>query len=57
VITIIARGSNFYFYVNGQFLVSASDSSLTCGKIGLFAVDWTTGPGAASFSNIKIWKL
>jgi serine/threonine protein kinase len=57
VITIIARGSNFYFYVNGQFLISANDSSLTCGKIGLFAVDWTNGPGAASFSNIKVWKL
>jgi serine/threonine protein kinase len=56
VITIIARGSTFYFYVNQQFLTSASDSSLTCGKIGFFALDWTA-PGAASFSNVKVWKL
>jgi hypothetical protein len=56
VVTIIARGSNFYFYVNQQYLTSASDSSQACGKIGLYALDWT-GSASVSFSNAKVWKL
>lgn len=56
VVTVIARGSNFYFYVNQQFLVSASDSSLTCGKIALIVLDWTS-LASASFSDVKVWTF
>jgi hypothetical protein len=55
-ITIIARGSTFYFYVNQQYLTSTSDSSQACGEIGLYALDWTS-PASVSFSNAKVWKL
>jgi hypothetical protein len=56
VITIIARGSNFYFYVNQQYLASASNSSLACGEIGLYVLDWTSS-ASVSFSSAKVWKL
>jgi hypothetical protein len=56
VLTVIARGSNFYFYINQQFLVSASNSLLTCGQIG-FNVFNSTSAAAASFSNAKVWTF
>jgi hypothetical protein len=56
VITVIARGNNFYFYLNQQYLTSASDSSLTCGEIGLHVLDWTSS-ASASFRNAKVWTF
>jgi serine/threonine protein kinase len=56
VITVIARGSNFYFYVNQQFLVSARDSSLSCGEIGLYVLA-SSSSASASFSNAKVWTF
>ncbi|GLV58962.1 hypothetical protein KDH_57900 [Dictyobacter sp. S3.2.2.5] len=56
VITVIARGSNFYFYVNHHFLASAHNSTLACGKLGLIALDWSS-LASASFSNAKVWTL
>ncbi|GCE05743.1 serine/threonine protein kinase [Dictyobacter aurantiacus] len=56
-ITVIARGSDFYFYANRHFLVSAHNSTLTCGKIGLIALEGSNTPAAASFSNARVWTL
>jgi len=56
LITIVARGSNFYLYMNGQFVTRVSDSSYSAGQIGLLAGDYTH-PTEVAFSNLKVWSL
>jgi len=56
LITVIARGSNFYLYMNGQFVTRVSDTSYSAGQIGLLAGDYTH-PTEVAFSNLKIWSL
>ena len=48
-LTVVAQGNTLYLYVNGQYVDSASDSTLTSGAIGVF----TLGAEAA-FSNLKV---
>jgi hypothetical protein len=52
MLTVVTQGNTFYLYVNGRYVDSASDSTLTSGAIGVF----TLGAEAA-FSNLKVWKL
>src|SRR6266567_6951842 len=56
LITIVARGSNFYVYMNGQFVTHVSDTSYSGGQTGLLAGDYTH-PTEVAFSNLKIWSL
>lgn len=56
LLTIIARGSNIYLYVNKQYVGSASDSTYSSGQIGLFGADHTN-PTDVAFSDIQIWQL
>jgi hypothetical protein len=55
-LTIIARGSNFYLYINQQFVGTASDGSYGTGEIGIFASDTSSNTDVA-FSNVKVWTL
>jgi hypothetical protein len=55
LIIVVARGSTFYFYMNGQFVASGSDPSYGTGQIGLLAGD-NTHPTEVAFSNLKIWS-
>jgi len=55
-ITVIAQGSNFYLYINGQYAVSANDMNFTSGEIGVAGGD-DTNPADVSFSNLKVWKV
>jgi hypothetical protein len=56
IITIVAQGSNFYLFINGQFTTSTSDTNFTSGVIAVAAGD-STHPTDVSFSNLKAWKL
>lgn len=56
LITIIARGSDFYLYVNKQFITHAADSTYSSGQVGLSAGDLTS-PTDVAYNNAKIWIL
>ena len=55
LLTVIARGSNFYLYVNKQYITSAGDNAFSSGVVGVFA----SGANATDvvFSNAQVWKL
>jgi hypothetical protein len=55
LLTVIARGSNFYLYVNKQYITSAGDNTFNSGVVGVFA----SGANATDvvFSNAQVWKL
>ncbi len=55
-ITVVARGGNMYFYINSQYLDSASDNTFASGKIGVFA-ESNTNPTDVAFSNAEAWQL
>lgn len=55
LIIVVARGSNFYLYMNGQFVALWSDTSYSAGQIGLLAGDGTR-PTEVAFSNLKVWS-
>jgi len=55
LLTVIARGSNFYLYVNRQNITSVGDNTFSSGVVGVFA----SGVNATDvvFSNAQVWKL
>ena len=55
LITVIARGSSFSFYINGQFVTSANDSTFSSGQMGVLAGD-DTHAAEVAFSNLKVWN-
>jgi hypothetical protein len=55
-LALVAKGNNLYFYVNSQFIDSASDGTFSSGKIGVFGED-TTNPTDAAFANAQVWQL
>jgi hypothetical protein len=55
-ITLVARGSNLYFYINQQYLASTIDGTYRSGKIGVFGDSFTQATDVA-FSNVKVWTL
>ena len=57
LLTVIARGSTIYLYVNKQYLTSVSDSTSSFGMIGVAGENTTKGPVDVAFSNIQVWKL
>jgi serine/threonine protein kinase len=52
-LTVIARGSDIYLYVNQHFLTHVSDTSAQSGEIGLLAASAST----VVFNNLKVWEL
>ena len=55
-ITIIARNSNIYLYINKQYLTTVNDTTSSAGMVGGIAIT-KTSPADVAFSNLKIWKL
>ncbi len=55
-ITVVARGGNLYFYINGKYLDGISNNMFISGKIGVFGESNTNATDAA-FSNVKVWQL
>jgi len=56
LVAVLARGSQIYLYVNGQYLASVRDSTYKNGAIGVIAED-DGHPTEALFSDAKVWKL
>lgn len=56
LLTIVARGSNMYLYVNKHYVVSVSDNTYSYGQIGVFGADHTN-PTDVAFSDLQIWRL
>lgn len=60
-LTVIAQGTTFYLYINGQFVYHIDDTHLTGpGQFGMIAIDRPTNPAASTevaFTNMKIWTL
>lgn len=55
-LTVIAKGSTIYLYINKQYVSSVTDSTYTSGKVGIFASDNTNNTDV-SFTNAEVWKL
>lgn len=55
-LTLIAQGSQFDFYINGQFIVQAQDASLHGDGIGVIASE-NTDSTEVVYTNAKIWDL
>ncbi len=55
-LTVIAKGTNYLLFANGQYVDSASDKTLQEGKIGVVAVNAGT-PIDVTVGNVQVWKL
>ncbi|MEO8972571.1 MAG: protein kinase [Ktedonobacteraceae bacterium] len=54
---ILAKGSQFRFYINKQLIVTSfSDSTFTSGLIGFFVGGDTPGGTEAAFSNVGVFQ-
>ncbi len=56
LITVIARDSNLYFYINKEYVNSTSDSTFNAGQIG-FVAEAHTQPTEVVFSQAQVWTL
>jgi hypothetical protein len=56
---LIAQGSTFIWYVNGQRAGSASDGHFANGKLTLLSSDYAgnSTPSDAAYTNLRIWRL
>jgi hypothetical protein len=55
-VTVVARGGNIYFYINGQYLDGVSNNMFTSGNVGVFS-ESNTNPTDVAFSNAEVWQL
>jgi hypothetical protein len=56
LLTVIARGSQIYLYINQRFVSSVVDTTLTIGTIGLCAID-DGHPTSVLYSQVRAWTL
>ncbi len=55
---VVASGSNFYLYANGEFIDQLQDTRfLDPGKIGYFVRAATSNSFTVEFDNLKVWIL
>ncbi len=57
LLTVIARGSSIYLYVNKQYIATTNDPTFRSGGIGLFASREANATGDVAFNNAQVWKL
>jgi len=55
-LVVIAYKSILYLYVNQQFIISLTNSTLSSGMIGVAALD-LKNPTEAEFSNAQVWNI
>ncbi len=55
-LTIIARGTNYYFYLNQQFIDTTSDKTFGEGALALVGSD-IDNPTVVDYTNFKLWLL
>lgn len=57
MLTVIARGSSIYIYINKQYVTMLTDSSSTTGAIGMLSGSSTGGSSDVAFSDAQVWTL
>jgi len=59
LLTVIARSSNIYLYINKQFVASVNDGTYSSGAIALEATPTSLANSSAdvAFSNAQVWAL
>jgi serine/threonine protein kinase len=55
-VAVLARGSTFYLYINGQYIIGKSDTTYQSGEIGVYA-ESDASPVEDSFHNVQVWTL
>jgi hypothetical protein len=56
MLTVVARGSQLYLYINRQYVTSVTDHTYTSGQIGVFSAD-DSAPTDVAFTNAQVWRL
>jgi hypothetical protein len=56
MLAVVAYKGTFYLFDNQQLLTSVTDNTLSSGKIGVAAIDYTA-PTEAEFSNAQVWNV
>lgn len=54
LLTVIARGSAFFLYVNRQFITTVQDKTFQSGLVGLLSLSFQD-PTEVAFHNAQIW--
>jgi hypothetical protein len=57
LLTIIARDSTIYVYINKQFIASGTDTASSSGPIMLLGMADNGGSTDVAFSNLQEWNL
>jgi len=57
LIGVVANGSNFDFYVNGQPIAHLHDSYFAQGQIGVFSDSAFVASNEAVYTNAQVWTL
>ncbi len=57
LLTVIARGSNIYLYINQHFITRASDTTYRAGQIGVFGGNSSQAPADVVFSHAQVWNV
>jgi hypothetical protein len=55
-LTLIAQGTQIYFYINQKFATTVQDSTYTEGDLGVLAYE-TTVQANVVYTNARIWRL
>jgi hypothetical protein len=55
-LSLVARDSTFYLYINHQYVGSISDDTFRTGSLGVIALDRKNATDIA-FTNLRVWKL
>ena len=56
-LTLIARDTTLYLYVNQKFVTKVNDTTATSGSVGLFAGNSQGDVSEARFTNAKMWSV
>jgi hypothetical protein len=56
-LTVIARGSSIYIYINKQYITTLTDSSSTVGAIGMLGGNSAGSTSDVAFSDVQVWAL
>jgi len=57
LVTVVAKGSDLYLFVNQQYLDKVSDSTYKSGQIGIFGGDFASTTADVAFTNAKVWTI
>lgn len=56
-LTVIARSSSIFIYINTQYVTTLTDSSSTIGAIGMLSGSSSGGTSDVVFSDAQVWTL